>query len=512
MISIQMKAITKSFGGLIANDRINFDVEEGEIHALLGENGAGKTTLMRILYGLYQADEGEIICNGRSVRIASPNDAIRNGIGMVTQHFTLVPTLTVLENIILGDRRGIFLNAKQGERSILKAAQKFDIPVNPAALVQHLSVGEKQRVEILKALYHNARILIMDEPTAVLVPQEVDALMHTLQHLRADGFSIIFISHKLQEVMTICDRISVLRDGKLIDTVAKDAVTQAELAQMMVGREMNPQNGKITPPAAQEIILAVNGVSAQDKKGLPALKKVSFGLRRGEILGVAGVSGNGQSELAQVLSGTLKANAGTIQYKGEDITRCKPAEIVQRGIGRIPEDRHASVVGDMSVAENIIMENLGEYAPKGVLHRSQILATAQQLIQEYQIKARPEDPIRTLSGGNMQKVLLARTLSRHPEVILVSQPTRGLDIGATEYIHSVLRAQRSQGASILLISEDLEEILALADRIAVIYEGQIMDIVDTCSATVERLGLLMAGSRPAINQLHLEPAERGQKA
>jgi simple sugar transport system ATP-binding protein len=496
MSTIEMRAITKRFGPFVANDHVEFILKEGEIHALLGENGAGKTTLMRVLYGLYQADEGEIVINGSPVRIASPNDAIRHGIGMVSQHFTLVPTLTVLENIILGDRQGIFLNENTARQSILAAAKKFEIPVNPDALVQHLSVGEKQRVEILKALYHHARILIMDEPTAVLVPQEVDALMLTLQRLRSEGFSIVFISHKLQEVMAICDRISVLRDGKLISTVEKSDVTQNDLAQMMVGREMNTTAANETSPVQPEILLQISAIQALDTKGLPALKNVSFAVHPGEILGIAGVSGNGQSELAQVLSGMLQPVSGKIIFKGADITRLTPVEIVRLGIGRIPEDRHASVVGEMSVAENIVMETLNNYAPRGLLDRKRINQYAESLIAQYQIKARPQDPIRTLSGGNMQKVLLARTLARNPEVIIVSQPTRGLDVGATEYIHTVLRAQRQRGAGILLISEDLEEVLALSDRIAVIYEGQIMDILETKNTSVEQIGLLMAGTRP----------------
>ncbi|HEX2979704.1 MAG TPA: ABC transporter ATP-binding protein [Anaerolineaceae bacterium] len=495
MITVEMKNITKRFGTLVASDHVTFQLRQGEIHALLGENGAGKTTLMRILYGLYQADEGEVLVNGTPVKINSPREAIASGIGMVTQHFTLVPTLSVTQNIILGDRKGVLLNESAAEAAITQASTKFGIPVNPKSLVRYLSVGEKQRVEILKALYRNARVLILDEPTAVLVPQEVDQLMETLQHLKADGFSIVFISHKLHEVMTICDRISVLRDGKLIDTVDKVNVTQSDLARMMVGREMLGVKLENASCGNQEIY-SVKDLCANDKKGLAALKNVSFELCKGEILGVAGVSGNGQSELAQTLSGIIKPTSGHVYMEGKEITGLQPADVVTHGIGRIPEDRHASVVGEMTVAENMVMEHLGEFTKNGVLDRARIQSNAVELIKSFQIKAKPGDHIRTLSGGNMQKVLLARTLARSPKVIIISQPTRGLDVGATEYIRSVLLEQRKLGAAILLISEDLEEVLALSDRIAVIYEGQIMDTIPAGKATVEQLGLLMAGSKP----------------
>lgn len=503
MITVQMKNITKRFGPLVASDRVNFELRKGEIHALLGENGAGKTTLMRILYGLYKADEGEILVDGQPVIIDSPRKAIAHGIGMVTQHFTLVPTLTVTQNIILGERGSFFLNEAESASKITRVSTKFGIEVDPNCLVRHLSVGEKQRVEILKALYRDAHVLILDEPTAVLVPQEVDQLMETLQQMRANGFSIVFISHKLNEVMTICDRITVLRDGKLMDTVNKSDVTQADLARMMVGREM--LSVKLDDNAAQggETVYKAKDLCANDKQGLPALRDISFELCKGEILGVAGVSGNGQSELAQVLSGTLKPISGHVWFKNENITGLSPAGVVQHGIGRIPEDRHANVVGEMTVAENLVMEHLSDYTNGGVLNRSQIQENAIDLIETYQIKAKPNDHIRTLSGGNMQKVLLARTLSRSPEVIIISQPTRGLDVGATEYIRSILLDQRKKGAAILLISEDLEEIMALSDRIAVIYEGKIMDVLHASEASIERLGLLMAGSRQPIQ---LEPS------
>lgn len=492
MYAVQMKGITKRFGDLIANNQIDFDLKQGEIHALLGENGAGKTTLMRILYGLYHADEGAIHIEGKQAHITSPRQAIQLGIGMVTQHFTLVPTLTVTENLTLGEK-GFLVNAPEMEMEVTKASERFGIPVKPSALVRHLSVGERQRVEILKALYRNARILILDEPTAVLVPQEVDALFEALERLRKSGLSVIFISHKLNEVMTVCDRISVLRDGRHVGTVEKASTTQTELARMMVGRETfgvaRQEEQKQGKP-----LLQVQNLNVLDKKGLPALKDVSFEVHGGEILGIAGVSGNGQSELSQTLSGMIKPTSGKILVDGADLSRADPAQMAAAQVGCIPEDRHAGLVSELNVAENIALMHLGALSSRGIINQTQMKSFAQQLIDEYQIKASPRDRTRTLSGGNMQKVILARTLSRQPKVIVVSQPTRGLDVGATEYVRSKLLEQRARGAAVLLISEDLDEVLALSDRIAVIYEGQITGIVPASQATPERLGLMMSGS------------------
>lgn len=497
MNAVQMISITKQFGQLVANDDVNFTLKKGEIHALLGENGAGKTTLMRILYGLYQADSGEICVNENKVRISSPSDAILNGIGMVTQHFTLVPTLTVTENILLSEKKGFFLNIEKNKKLIVESAEKYGLPIRPEMLVKHLSVGEKQRIEIFKALFRNAKVLILDEPTAVLIPQEIDQLMETLQKLKEQEFSVIFISHKLNEVMSICDRISVLRDGKMIGTVNKCDVTQKDLACMMVGRETfgvkkEPVSDKKSSP-----ILSVESLCANDKKGLPALKDVSFEIPKGQILGLAGVSGNGQSELSQVLSGILKPKSGKVIFNQQDITRATPAEIVKAGVGRIPEERNSSVVGEMTVAENLAMEHMDEFTRNGMLQKDEIQNYAKKMIADFHIKAKPSDKIRTLSGGNMQKALLARVLSRDPQAIIVSQPTRGLDVGATEYIRQKLIEQAKKGAAILLISEDLDEILALSDRIAVIYEGRIMDIIPSSEAKIEKIGLLMAGAKQA---------------
>lgn len=502
MLAIQMQGIVKRFGALTANDHVHFDLEEGEIHALLGENGAGKTTLMRILYGLYQSDEGVIRVRGQETPIRSPRDAIRAGIGMVTQHFTLVRTLTVAENVTLGGT-GAILQPQQVSAQVAQIAQRFGIPVKPEALVRDLSVGEQQRVEILKALARNARVLILDEPTAVLVPQEVDVLFEALNRLRKEGLSVIFISHKLNEVMAVCDRISVLRDGKLAGTVQKTAVTQTELARMMVGRENFgvARQGERQPGAP---LLIVENLSARGHKGLKALNDVSFQVLAGEILGVAGVSGNGQSELSQVLCGMLTPSGGRVIVGDQDVTGAGPGETMQAGVGRIAEDRHASLVGELSVAENLVLDQLDGFTRAGALDRARILQNAEKMIKEYQIKASPGDRTRTLSGGNMQKVLLARSLSRNPRVVIASQPTRGLDVGATDYVRSRLLEQRDRGAAVLLLSEDLDEIMALADRIAVIYEGRIMGILPTRAATVEKLGLMMSGTPLAALDLPQE--------
>jgi len=484
--------ITKHFGNVIANDSVDFNLRKGEIHALLGENGAGKTTLMRILYGLYRADDGEIFVEEKQVNIASPRDAIKNGIGMVTQHFTLVPPLTVAENIVLGVVEGFKLNPKEIENKVATASEKYGIPVKPNALVKNLSVGERQKVEVLKALYRNAKVLIMDEPTAVLVPQEVEALFVSLNRLVEKGLSVIFISHKLNEVMAICGRITVLRAGKLAGTVDRVDTSEKDLAKMMVGREtfgIKKQSDK----SIGESIMSIDKLNLTDSQGLRRLKEISLELRRGEILSVAGVSGNGQTELVKVLTGLQKPTSGKITMNMCDITGACPADITLAGMGRTPEDRHAGVVGELSVAENLALESLENYSRRGILNKKLIHEHARELIDEYNIKADPDDKVRTLSGGNMQKVVMARALSRKPCCILAAQPTRGLDVGATEYVRGKLLEERDHGAGVLLVSEDLEEVMELSDRIAVIYEGKIMGIIPASEANEEILGLLMAG-------------------
>jgi ABC-type uncharacterized transport system ATPase subunit len=490
--AVEMRNIHKKFGSLVASNRVNFTLGKSEIHALLGENGAGKTTLMRILYGLYHADEGEILVNGQPVDIKSPKDAIRHGIGMVTQHFALVPPLTVTENIVLGYTDGFRLSLPEAHKKVAAASSQYGIEVNPTAKVKDLSVGQRQRVEILKALYRNAKVLILDEPTAVLVPQEVDLLFESLQRLQKQGLSVIFISHKLNEVMHITNQVTVLRGGVAAGTVSTSDTTQAELARMMVGRETFGVS-KTSAGKSGDITLQIKNVAALDNKGLPALKNITLDVHAGEILGLAGVSGNGQPELAQTLSGTRECTSGQIIVKGKDLTNADPSTMMAAGIGRIPEDRHASVVENMSVAQNMALEHLEDFITNGMLDHRRIRQHAETLIKQYQIKASPGDKIRTLSGGNMQKVILARVFERQPDVIIISQPTRGLDVGATEYVRGKLLEQRDRGAAVLLVSEDLDEIFELSDRIAVIYEGEIMDILPASEANAERLGLLMSG-------------------
>ncbi len=494
MFIVEMQSITKRFGDLIANDHVNFQLRKGEIHALLGENGAGKTTLMRILYGLYHPDSGVIKVKEQPVVIHSPKDAIQLGIGMVTQHFALVPPLTVAENVVLGYQNSFVLNQTEIEESVAEAARRFGLEINPKAVVRHLSVGQRQRVEILKALYRNAEILILDEPTAVLIPQEVDALFETLNHLKQEGLSVIFISHKLHEVTQITDRVTVLRDGKVVGTVNTADVTQKELAAMMVGRETFGVSRTDSESHARQPVLELINLCANDDKHMPVLKNVSLTVYEGEILGIAGVGGNGQKELAETICGVRQPTAGKIMVEGQDVTGKTPSELTKAGLGRIPEDRHEGMVVHLTVTDNLVLEHLDEFTHNGVLDHKAIRQYATDLIQKFQIKAKPNDITRTLSGGNMQKVLLARVLARQPKVIIAPQPTRGLDIGATDYVRQQLLEQRQRGAAILLISEDLDEILALSDRIAVIYEGEIVGTLPASEATPERLGLLMSGA------------------
>jgi len=491
-----MQGITKRFGMVLANDHVDFTLRHGEIHALLGENGAGKTTLMRILFGLYQADEGEIRVNEQPVTIASPKDAIRHGIGMVSQHFALAPPLTVTENIILGTTHALRLNMEQAHQQVQAASARFGVQVEPRAVIRDLSVGQRQRVEILKALYRDVRVLVMDEPTAVLTPQEVEQLFVSLRGLKEKGFSVVFISHKLNEVMAITDSITVLRLGKVVGVLPTRETNPTELARLMVGR---PTFGVTREPEEKEpqpAALVLDGITALNNKGLPALKDVSLSVRAGEILGLAGVSGNGQSEAAEVLAGIRPVTQGKLLIFDQDVTHLDAKARMAAGLGRIPEDSRANVIGQMTVAQNIAMEQLDRFSRRGVLDRRLIRRYAQGLIDEYQIKASPEDRMQTLSGGNLQKVMLARVLAQRPKALVVAQPTRGLDVAATEYVRSKLLEQRRDGAAILLISEDLDEIMQLSDTIAVLYEGRIMAIRPAEGATPEELGLLMAGVQP----------------
>ena len=490
---VAMRAISKRFGMVLANDRVDFTLRPGEIHALLGENGAGKTTLMRILYGLYQADEGQVYISGLPVTIHSPKDAIHHGIGMVSQHFALVSPHTVTENLILGMTRGLRLNLRQAHEAVRAAAAQFGIQVDPEAFIRDLSVGQRQRVEILKSLYRKARVLVMDEPTAVLVPQEVEQLFNSLRSFKEKGFSVVFISHKLHEVMAITDRVTVLRAGKVAGEVLTKDTNRNELARMMVGRSTFGMTRKSEDEHMTLPALVLEQVTALDNKGLTALKDLSLTVRAGEIVGLAGVSGNGQTELAEVLAGIRPVTQGRVLVCDEDVTNANPQAMMAAGVGRIPEDSRANVIGQMTVAQNMVIEKLDYFSRKGTLDRQAISRYAETLIEDYQIKASPNDRIRTLSGGNLQKVVLARVLAQKPKVLIVAQPTRGLDVAATEYVRSKLLEQRAEGAAILLISEDLDEILQLSDTIAVLYEGRIMDVRDAHGATPHELGLLMAG-------------------
>jgi len=496
--AIRMEGITKRFPGVLANSQIDFSVRQGEIHALLGENGAGKTTLMKILTGLYQPDEGQIWIDGRIVAVRSPRDAIDLGIGMVHQHFMLVESHTVAENIILGlDAPRFVLNLGRVEREIAELADRYRLQVDPRAKIWQLSVGEQQRVEILKALYRGARILVMDEPTAVLTPQEAEELFSTLRSMAAEGHTVIFISHKLREVMSVADRITVLRRGEVVDTVLVRDTSKEDLAQKMVGREVLFRLGK-QKSVAGEVVLDIDGLGALSDKGLEALKDVSLTVRRGEILGVAGVAGNGQRELAETIVGLRPVTGGRIRVAGEDVTDHSPREVIDRGVAYVPEDRMgAGLVMNLSVAENLILRCYRDppICSRFFLDGDAIAGRAEELVQAYDVMT-PGIRTRTrlLSGGNLQKLILAREISSEPVLMVAVYPTRGLDVGATEAVRGLLLDQRQAGGGILLISEDLDELLSMSDRIVVLYEGQIMGVMDAREATVEKLGLMMAGS------------------
>jgi simple sugar transport system ATP-binding protein len=497
---MEMRGIVKRFPGVLANDHVDFDVRSGEVHALLGENGAGKSTLMRILYGLYQADEGQITIDGRAVKIESPHDAIESGIGMIHQHFMLVPTLTVAENVALGlpSSRGMLTDLDQVSERVLELAELYGLQVDPGAYVWQLAVGQQQRVEIIKALYRGAALLILDEPTAVLTPQEVSELFITLRQMVGDGHVLIFISHKLQEVMNICARVTVLRDGRVVGTLPIEDVTQGELARLMVGRELQAQPEK-EEIEQKDVRLALQDVWADNDLGTPGLRGISFEVRAGEILGLAGVSGNGQRELAQVINGLRAVTKGTLRVGEKDITGSSPAEVIAQGLSYVPEERmEDGMIKEFTVAENLILREVSKkpFSRGGFLNFRAISRQSDILIEQYNVKTPSQDtPVKNLSGGNIQKLLLARELSRKPRVVVAAQPTRGLDIGATEYVHQVLMDQRAEGTAILLISEDLDEILALSDRIIVIYEGEIMGEVISGQASPEEIGLMMAGVR-----------------
>jgi len=495
---MEMRSITKRFPGVLANDQVDFNVKAGEVHALLGENGAGKTTLMKVLYGMYHANEGDIYINDRQVEIQTPTDAINNGIGMIHQHFMLVETLTVAENVALGmpSTRHPLTDLDRVSERILELGDIYGLEIDPEAYIWQLSVGQQQRVEIIKALYRGAALLILDEPTAVLTPQEVKEFFAIIRDMAEDGHGLIFISHKLHEVIDISDRVTVLRDGRKVGTFQTAQATKADLARWMVGREVDfrPEIEDIETGKAR---LVVENVRCGSDRGTPGLRGVDLSVGSGEILGVAGVSGNGQLELAEVITGLREVQQGRILLDGQDITALAPAERTDRSLSYIPEERmRDGMIKDFTVAENLILRE--HYKPpfsqSGFLNLKAIDQHSDRLIKDYQIKTPSRETIaKSLSGGNIQKVVVARELSRKPRVIVASQPTRGLDVGAMEYVRERLLEQRKAGTAIMLISEDLDEILALADRIAVLYEGQVMGIVPGDEATPEKLGLLMAG-------------------
>ena len=499
--TLEMRGITKRFPGVLANDRVDFDVCSNEVHALLGENGAGKSTLMKILYGMYHPDEGQILINGQPVTIASPNDSINLGIGMIHQHFMLVQTLTVAENVALGlpSSRGLITDLDRVSKRIVELADKYGLKIDPDAYIWQLSVGQQQRVEIIKALYRGAALLILDEPTAVLTPQEVDELFIIMNQMVKDGHALIFISHKLHEVVEISNRVTVLRDGRKIGTRPTSEITKQILANWMVGREVGfaPDRGNVQKG---ECRLQLENVSCGSDRGTPGLRGVSLELCSGEILGIAGVSGNGQRELAESVTGLRKVTSGRVVLEGEDVTNFAPGDLTDRMLSYIPEERmRDGMIKNFSVAENMILREHHKppFSHSGFLNLRDISTHSDELIKKFRVKTPSHDTLaKNLSGGNIQKVVIAREFSRNPRVIVAAQPTRGLDIGATEYVREQLLEQRRKGVAVMLISEDLDEILALSDRIAVIYEGQIMDIVPREEATPEKLGLLMAGVRP----------------
>ncbi|GAB4426420.1 MAG: ABC transporter ATP-binding protein [Anaerolineales bacterium] len=497
---LEVKNITKRFPGVLANDNISFDLRKGEIHVLLGENGAGKSTLMNIIYGLYNQDEGEIYVNGKKAEINNPNDSIALGIGMVHQHFMLIPVFTVAENIMLGDettKRGA-LDRKTVSDKVRKLSHQYGLDVDPEALVGQLPVGLQQRVEIVKTLYRDAQIMILDEPTAVLTPQEADELFAIMRELTERGVSIIFITHKLKEVLAIADRITVMRAGKIVGTADPNEMNQSSLASMMVGREVIL---KVEKEAAQpkEKVLQVEDLKVNDERGLEAVRGVSFDVRAGEILGVAGVQGNGQTELAEALTGLRSTKGGKVTLAGKDVTGKPPRPITETGLAHIPEDRQRhGLVLSYTVADNMVLCNYYRppFARGIVMQQNAIDNNARKLIKEFDVRTpSPFVAASKLSGGNQQKVIVARELSRDIKLLIASQPTRGLDVGSIEYIHKEIVAMRDRGVGVLLISAELDEIMALADRIAVMYRGQIVATVDAKEATREKLGLWMAGSQ-----------------
>jgi general nucleoside transport system ATP-binding protein len=497
---LELRGITKQFPGVLANDHVDFDLLPGEVHALLGENGAGKSTLMSILYGLYTADDGEILLNGNPVQISSPKHAIELGIGMVHQHFMLIPVMTVTENIVLAQeprQGGVLLDYDAAAERVRDLSKSYGLAVDPHARIEKITVGQQQRVEILKALYRGAEILILDEPTAVLTPQEAHELFEIIESLRGQGKSIIFISHKLNEVLEVADRITVLRRGKKVETIPREGATEAGLARSMVGREVLLRVEK-TPARPGKPLLEVEDLSVRDDRGLEAVREVSFQVRGGEIVGIAGVDGNGQTELIDALTGLRHVAGGTIRAGGKDLSRSTARHALDAGMGHIPEDRHRrGLVLDFNLAENLALHDYGKepFSHLGWVNPRRWLRWAAGLLREFDVRGGgPTTRGGSLSGGNQQKVVVAREVSRDPSVLIAAQPTRGLDVGAIEFVHRRLLEQRDQGKAVLLVSLELEEILSLADRILVIYEGRIVGEFPP-DVGEEEVGMAMLGVR-----------------
>jgi general nucleoside transport system ATP-binding protein len=499
---LELRGITKRFPGIVANDDVDLDLQRREVHALLGENGAGKSTLMNVLYGLYSPDEGEILIKGEPVRMRSPKDAIDHGIGMVHQHFMLIPVMTVAENIVLATepvRAGVVLDYGAARKRVEELARTFGFRIDPDARVEEITVGQQQRVEILKALYRGADILILDEPTAVLTPQEAEELFEILRSLVREGMSVIFISHKLGEVLEIADRITVLRRGKVVDTVPRAGATEEGLARMMVGREVLLRVDK-APAEPTDSALQVQDLHVFDDRKLEAVRGLSFEVRGGEIVGIAGVDGNGQTELIDAITGLRRPYAGSIMVAGGDLTRAGAKEVIDSGLGHIPEDRQRrGLVLEFTLAENLALEDYRRPPDSrfGWLFPRRLMARARKLLREFDVRGGgPMALASTLSGGNQQKVVIAREVARDPRVLLAAQPTRGLDVGAIEYVHRRLVEQRDAGKAVLLVSLELEEILGLADRILVMYEGRIVAEYGP-DVSEDELGIAMTGGRRA---------------
>ena len=494
---VQLKGITKKFPGVLANDRVDLDINTHEILALLGENGAGKTTLMNVLAGLYNPDGGEILLNGKPIEFHSPKDAIASGIGMVHQHFMLVESLTVAENIVLSlQSNALSLNLDRIRQEISDLSKKYQMPIDPDAYIWQLSVGEQQRVEIMRLLYRGADVLILDEPTAVLTPNEAIELAAVLRHMANEGKAIVIITHKLNEVMNFSDRVTILRAGKKIDSFLTEKTSKEELARKMVGRKVlfHLERSACVPG---KTILKLENVEALNEKGLPALRSISFHVSCGEILGVAGVAGNGQSELAEVISGLRLVKKGKVIIDGEDVTNCSPLQAIDIGISHIPGDRlGVGLAPNLPISDNLTMK---AYRQRPItrgffLDRDQLQVFAKNLIQTFSITpSRPETPARLLSGGNQQRLILAREITANQGIIIAVHPSRGLDVGATESVRKTLLEQREQGTSILLISEDLDEIMQISDRILVLYEGKIMGTANIADITIDEISLMMAG-------------------